>query len=349
MMLVTTSLPVAITTEDQLDDALTIPSPALVEFMRRLDGDFAILGIAGKMGATLGGAAVRAIRQAAVKKTVYGVARFSDPASRARIAGLGIEAIAADLLDPSAVAALPRVANVVFMAGRKFGTEEGAALTWAINALVPAHVAAHFASSRIVAFSTGCVYPLVAATGSGCAENHPPAPVGEYAQSCLGRERIFEHFSRVRGTPVCLIRLNYAIDLRYGVLHDIARRIWAEAPVDLTVPCFNAIWQGDAAHHALLALERCASPPAIINVTGRERIGVRQVARELARHMSKSVAFTGDDGPVAYLSDAGRAARLFGPPRVPLACMIRWTAEWVMSGGRSLELPTHFEINSGRF
>ncbi|UCH36768.1 MAG: NAD(P)-dependent oxidoreductase [Armatimonadota bacterium] len=317
--------------------------------MRRLDGDIMVLGIGGKIGHTLGGAAVRAINQAGVKKSVHGVDSFPEPGARERIEGLGVVPMTCDLLDPVAVAKLPRADNIIFMAGRKFGTSGDEELTWAINALVPAHVAAHFTASRVVAFSTGCVYPFVAPETGGSVESDAPAPVGEYAQSCLARERVFEYYSKKNGTPVCLFRLNYAIDLRYGVIHDIARRVWQGEPVDLTVGCFNCIWQGDAANQALLCLELCASPAAAINITGPETVSVRSVAEECARIMGKPVTFTGEEGATAYLSNAAKAAALFGPPRVPLAHMIRWTAEWIVAGGRSYDKPTHFEVTTGKY
>lgn len=345
----TAPMPASISGEDELDRFLSAPSDALVDLMRRLEGDLIILGVGGKIGPTLGAMAVRAIEQAGVKKEVYGVDSFPVPDVSEQIERLGIIPITCDLLDPAAVAELPRVPNVVFMAGRKFGTQGDEELTWAVNALIPAYVAAHFAASRIVVFSTGCVYPLVPAASGGCTEDEPPAPVGEYAQSCLGRERVFQYFSNARRTPVCLIRLNYAIDLRYGVLHDIARRVWAEEPVDLAVPSFNAIWQGDAANQALLALEHCHSPANIINITGLEAVSVKWVAQEFARLMGKRLSFCGEEGEVAYLSNAAKAAELFGHPRVPLPKMIQWTAQWIMAGGRSYDKPTHFEVTTGRF
>jgi len=343
------SLPDSITTEEQLDELLSTPAEALIELMRRLDGDLLILGIGGKIGHSVGAAAVRAIQQAGAKKTVYGVDSFPAPGGRDLIERLGITPITCDLLDRAAVAKLPRVDNVIFMAGRKFGTTEEEELTWAINALVPANAADHFTRSRTVVFSTGCVYPFVAPETGGCTEDEPPAPIGEYAQSCLARERVFQYYSKANGTPVCLFRLNYSIDLRYGVLHDIARPVWAGEAVDVTVPCFNAIWQGDVANQALLSLELCESPASVMNVTGPGMISVRQVAEEFGRLMNKPVMFCGEEGPVAYLASAAKAAARFGYPRVPLAHMVRWTAQWIMAGGRSLGKPTHFEVSTGRY
>ncbi len=341
--------PDVVRTEAELDTLLGRPYPELVDLMRRLDGDIVILGIAGKMGRSLGAAAVSAIRAAGMPWKVYGVSRFSDTDATAALESEGITPLRCDLLDRSTVKTLPRVRNVVFMAGRKFGTAGEETLTWAMNTLVPAHVCEHYAASRIVAFSTGCVYPVIPTSRAGCTETDPPDPVGEYAQSCLGRERIFGYFSRTWDTPVCLIRLNYALDLRYGILHDLARAIWEGRPVDRTVDQFNAIWQGDANNQALLALELCASPPAVLNVTGPETASVTETARTLGELLGKPVTFAGKPGPTAYLNNAARAHRLFGPPRVPLAQVVRWTAQWIKQGGRSLNKPTHFEVADGKY
>ena len=335
--------------EADLDRRLASPSAPLVDFVRRLDGDLMVLGIAGKMGVSLGELAANALRVAGVCRKVYGVSRFSDAAVPQRLEAAGIVPLSCDLLDRTAVAALPRVVNVIFLAGRKFGTEGSQELTWAMNTLVPACVAEHFRGSRIVALSTGCVYPLAPAEGPGCDESVPPAPVGEYAQSCLGRERVFEYFSRRDGTPVALIRLNYANDLRYGVLRDVAEAVWQGRPVDRRVPTFNCIWQGDANHWILRALDLCRTPPDVLNLTGPETLQVTEVAREFGRLLERPVQFAGEPGPTAYLNDAGRALRLFGEPTVPAAELIRWTAAWVAAGGRSLNKPTHFEVANGRF
>lgn len=342
------SIPDLIESESQLDALLAEPTKALTQLMRTLTGDIMILGVAGKMGVSLAHLAVAAIAQGGVDKNVYGVARFSNEAARRRLDFVGVKTITCDLLDRSAVAVLPQVQNVLFMAGRKFGTAGAQSLTWAMNTMVPANVVEHFRSSKIVAFSTGCVYPL---TRMDAAPNETvaPAPIGEYAQSCLGRERVFEYGSEAFSTPVCVYRLNYAIDLRYGVLHDIAQNVWHERPVDNSVEAFNVIWQGDANHQALLSLEQCTSPASVLNVTGPETLRTEDVGRQLGELMNKSVTFSATPGNLSYLSNSTKATALFGKPRVTAEQLIRWQAHWVMTGGRSLNKPTHFEVNNGDF
>ena len=336
-------------TGEEIDALMARPYPEVVEMMRRMEGDIAILGVAGKMGIALGAVCVAASRAAGVGRTVFGVSRFSSAAALDAVARAGMVPLRCDLLDQSAVAALPRAPHVIFMAGRKFGTLGGEDQTWAINVLTPARVCEHFRYSRIAAFSTGCVYPLVPADSSGCTEATPPAPMGEYAQSCLGRERVFEYFARANGTPVSLLRLNYALDLRYGVLHDLATTIWQEKPVSRTVPCFNALWQGDAVNLAILALDAAAAPSVVLNLTGPEKLSVTEVAEKLGELLGKPVVFDGAPGPAAYLNDASRLINRYGPPRVPVARVLEWTAHWVRNGGLSYGKPTHFEIANGTF
>jgi len=247
------------------------------------------------------------------------------------------------------VAALPAVPNIVFMAGRKFGTSSSLEKTWAINTLVPANVAEHFRNSRIVVYSTGCVYPLVPVTSRGSRETDQPGPVGEYSQSTLARERIFEHYSLANKTPVCLIRLNYAIDLRYGVLRDIGDTVYGGLPVDVTMGYVNIIWQGDAINQSLLCLERCSSPPEILNITGLETLSVRKLAHEFGSLFGLDITISGQESPTALLSDATRASGIFGRPVVTLEQMLQWTAEWIKSGGPSLNKPTHFQTRDGQF
>jgi nucleoside-diphosphate-sugar epimerase len=346
----TLELPDLIQTEEQLDDLLTIPSGALRDMMDRLEGDLIILGIGGKMGATIGRMALRAAAACGKIKKIIGVSRFSSPDVRHILDQAGIQTIACDLLDPQAIQDLPQVPNVIYMAGKKFGTSSDRPATWAANVAAPNHVAQHYQSSRIVVFSTGCVYPLVPVFSGGSVERDPPAPVGEYAQSCLGRERIFEFWSRQNNTPICLFRLNYAVDLRYGVLHDIALNVINNRPVDVTASHFNVIWQGDACARALLCLEHCNTPPQVLNITGPEILSVRQVAVQFGRFFNADPRFEGDDGMSRmYLSNTSRADALFGPPWVPAQKLIQWQAGWIAAGGRSLAKPTHFEVIDGNY
>ncbi|MDD5705869.1 MAG: NAD(P)-dependent oxidoreductase [Kiritimatiellae bacterium] len=342
-------LPTTISNEEALDDILSTPSPELIEMMKRLDGDLVVLGIAGKMGVNLGQMAIRAIGAAGVSKRVIGVARFSEAGSRAKLDKMGLETIVCDLADRAAVDALPGVKNVIFMAGRKFGTVGSEDETWAANTIVPANVAVRFKESRIVAYSTGCVYALIPPGSSGSLESDRPEPVGEYAQSALGRERVFQYFSKKDRTPVCLVRLNYANELRYGLLREIGERVYQGEPVDVSVPAVNVIWQGDAIAWSLLCLEQCAVPPAILNVTGPECASVRGIANEFAARFSRQALFSGQEGDAAYLSNATRAIELFGKPRVTLPTMLDWTADWIARGGRSLNKPTHFQTKDGKF
>lgn len=334
---------------EMLEELLAVPPEALVEAVKRLDGDIMILGIAGKMGVSMGRLAMNAIREAGVKKKVIGVSRFSNADDRAKLEEWGIETLPCDLLERAQVDALPKVKNVVFMAGRKFGTEGSEALTWAMSTLAPSYAAEHFRESRIVAFSTGCVYPLATVGQGGCTEEVVPAPVGDYSQSCLGRERIFDYASRKFGTKLLLFRLNYAVDLRYGVLHDIGRSIWEGREVDNSVNHFNVIWQGDANANALRALELCENPGAILNVTGPETASVEQVALRMGRLMEKDVRFKGTPGQLQYLNNSAKMCRIFGYPRVSLEQLILWQADWIRNGGVSIGKPTHFEVSNGKF
>ncbi len=343
------NLPETIETEVDLDALMAQPYPETVELMRRLDGDIAILGVGGKMGPSLARLAVNACREAGIAKRVIGVARFSDPSQRELLEKYGVETVVCDLSDIDAVRRLPKVKNVLYLAGRKFGTTGSEAQTWIQNVVVPANVAQTFADSRIVAFSTGCVYPLLGPESGGSRESDAPAPVGEYANSCLGRERVFENYSREKGTPVLIYRLNYAIDLRYGVLADIAQRVAAGEPVDLTVGSANCLWQGDANNRALLSLELAASPAAALNITGPETLSVRELAGEFGRLLGREVTFTGTEGGKCYLSNAARSVELWGAPRVSVDRMIQWTAAWIQRGGRNLGKPTHFTVTDGQF
>jgi nucleoside-diphosphate-sugar epimerase len=334
-----------------LETFMSAPTERVIELVRGIEGDIAILGVAGKVGVTLGMMAARAVEAAGAGKRVYGISRFSDPADRRKLDSAGVSTIACDLLDRASVDALPDAANVLFLAGRKFGTTGALDLTWATNAIAPANVAERYSSSRIVAYSTGCVYALSTAATGGPTERDPPAPIGEYAQSALARERLFEYHSRAKGTRVCLFRLNYAIDLRYGVLHDIARRVFEGRPVDLSVGSFNCIWQGDVIERTLLSLPLCSSPPAAINVTGPETASVRWAAGEFGQRFGREPLFAGEErcDSRGYLANAARSFALFGYPSVTLAEMIDMTAEWIAAGGSSLGKPTHFESTDGKY
>ncbi|MEZ0308256.1 MAG: NAD-dependent epimerase/dehydratase family protein [Ramlibacter sp.] len=328
-----------------LEEVMTQPSTALVTDLERAPGDIMVLGVGGKMGPTL----ARMARRAAPTRRVIGVARFSQRGLQEELQQHGIECIEADLLSREALARLPEAPNIIFMAGRKFGSTGSEWLTWAMNAHVPALVAERFATSRMVAFSTACVYPFVSTTGDGAAEEVPPtAPSGEYANSCVARERMFEHFSHLHNTPGRLIRLSYAIDMRYGVLHDVAQKVLQRQPIDLAMGYANIIWQGDANDWTLRALAHCASPTAPLNVSG-PKISIRAVAASLGERLGIEPVFTGQEAPTAWLIDCKRAFELFGPPSVNLDQMLDWTADWVQRGGDSLGKPTHYEARDGKY
>ena len=345
MLLTGDTLPETISDIAALDDLLCRPSQALIDDLEKVDGDIMILGVAGKMGPTLAGLAKAALPG----RRVIGVARFSDADARAWLEARGVETIACDLLDETAIEALPKVQNIVFMAGRKFGAEGDLSLTWAMNAHVPALVAQAFCRSRIVAFSTGCVYPFVPVNGKGADENLAPNPPGEYAQSCVGRERMFEYFSRKFSTPGRLFRLNYAIDMRYGVLHDIASKILSRKPIDVSLGHVNFIWQGDASSQALRCLAHCDTPTSPINVSGHEILAVRDLAAGLGARLGREPIIVGKEEPTAWLTDTSQAVKLFGLPVVDTEQLIKWTADWVARAMPSLGKPTKYEVRDGRY
>ena len=345
MLLTRDNLPETIRDIAALDEILCRPSQALIDDLRKADGDIMILGVGGKMGPTLAGLAKAAVPD----RRVIGVARFSEPGVKQWLEAHGIETINCDLLDETAIGALPKAPNIIFMAGRKFGAEGNLALTWAMNAHVPALVAQAFPASKIVAFSTGCVYPFVPVDGKGSDETMPPNPPGEYAQSCVGRERMFEYFSERFRTPGRLFRLNYSIEMRYGVLHDIASKVLSGKPIDVSLGHVNFIWQGDAAAQALRCLGHCDTPTSPINVSGHEILAVRDLAAEFGKLFGKAPVITGKEEPTAWLTDTSQAVKLFGLPIVDTARLVRWTADWVLRAMPSLNKPTKYEVRDGRY
>lgn len=340
---------IRIDSDEQLNSLLTQPSEADVAFARRLRGDTMVLGAGGKMGPTLAQRLLRALRSADRKSRVIAVSRFQSSDSARELVEAGVETIACDLLDADSFQALPRVENVLFLAGRKFGSAGDPEVTWAMNTVVPAQVAQHFRDSSIVAFSTGNVYPFVSPERAGCIESDVPAPLGEYAQSCLGRERIFEFYSKKFKTPCLIFRLNYALDLRYGVLVDIARQVYEGRPVDLSVPAVNVLWQGDANSYAMRSLELCESPARILNVTGPETVQVLSAAEFFARRFQRELRVKGESKGLALLSNAGACHTALGYPSVSAGELMEAVADWVESGGASLNKATKFQVMDGRF
>ena len=342
-------LPDRIRDVEHLEDVLSLPSPSLVEALSELGGDVLILGAAGKMGPTLGAMARRALDAAGSPGRVIAVSRFSSADGEAWFHRHGVETVRADLLDPAQLDALPSASNVIFMAGMKFGSTGNEPLTWAMNSLLPAMVARRYRGSRIVAFSTGNIYGLSPVARGGSCECDAPEPLGDYAMSCLGRERMFEHFSRADGTPVTLFRLNYATEMRYGVLVDIAHKVWCAEPVDVTMGVLNAVWQGDACAMALRSLSVASSPALALNCAGPEILSVRRIAEQVGEMMGKPVTFEGCEATTAGISNGQLGHRLFGYPVVPVQQMLLWIADWVSRGGASLGKPTHFEVRDGKF
>ncbi len=348
-MTLATSLPERIESVEQLDDLLSDPSPALVETLSKTRGDVAVLGVGGKMGPSLARMVARALAVAGNRRRVYGVARFTRPELRAELETAGVTPVTCDLLRPDQVDGLPDADTVIAMTGLKFGTRDNASQTWATNCLVPGYICRRYGRARMVAFSTGNVYPYRSVIEGGSREDQGLAPVGEYAASAVGRERVFEYFSREMAVPVVLIRLNYAQECRYGVLVDIARRVHSVEPIDVTTGAFNVIWQGDANDFALRAIDLASVPARPLNVTGPETVGVRAVAHSLGERLGRAPVIVGSESPDALLGNASECFRQFGYPRVPLNRMLDWVADWV---GRDMPLwdkPTHFETRDGRY
>lgn len=338
-----------ITTEAQLEELLSTPTAGDIEDLASLDGPLLILGAAGKMGPSLARRARRAFDAAGNKAAVIAVSRFSNPESRALFESWGIQTIPCELLSPGALDGLPDAPNVVFMAARKFGSSGNPSLTWAINTFLPGLVARRYAKARIAVFSSGNVYPLVPVGCGGATEETPCDPIGEYAQSVLGRERMFEYGSLEHGTLVSILRLNYAVEPRYGVLVDIARKVYEGRPVSLAMGHANVIWQGDANSITLRSLLRASSPPFILNLTGPETLRVRDIAAEFGRRFSREPILEGTEQPTALLNNAALCRQLYGPPSLSIPDLMDLIADWIEHGGRSLNKPTHFEQREGKF
>jgi nucleoside-diphosphate-sugar epimerase len=341
--------PEPIRTTEELEELLSRPTESVIEQFGRREGDVILLGAGGKIGPSLTRMAWRACQAAGVKRTVYAVSRFSDRRVQSSLEGVGVRTLACDLLDRTAVQNLPDAADVLYLPGMKFGSSDQVARTWAMNTYLPALICERYQRSRIVAFSTGNIYGLTPVAGGGSQETDTPQPLGEYAITCLGRERMFEYFSDRQKTPVTLVRLNYACELRYGVLVDLARRIQAGEAIPLDMGYFNVIWQADSNAAALQSFRHAASPPFVVNISGADRLSVREVATQLGQRLGKSVRFTGAETATALLSQTTTAQRLFGPPTVGIHQMIDWVADWVARGGEHYGKPTHFEVRDGSF
>lgn len=332
-----------------LEQELYKPSTELLADISDLEGDIIFLGVGGKMGPSMARLARLAADTAGIKKRIIGVSRFSDQQARAQLEAEGIETISADLLNEADLAALPDAANVMYLAGTKFGTTGKEAFTWAMNAYLPGRVAEKYKNSRIVAFSTGNVYPYTNISSGGASEDVVPEPIGEYGQSCLGRERVFQYFSEKYSIPTLIYRLNYAIDLRYGVILEIAKSVIEGRPIDLTTGNVNVIWQGDANEIALRCFKHCNVPAKLLNVTGPETVSIQWLAQQIGNLVDKKPVFINEVQPTALLSNASECHRLFGYPRVTLKQMIENTVAWLQRGGATINKPTHFQERKGQY
>lgn len=335
--------------EEELEDALAMPTPEVVEMVKELEGDIIFLGVAGKMGVSMARMAKKACEKAGIKKRIIGVSRFTSEAQRLLLEESGIDTIKGDLIDQQFINSLPDVKNVFYLAGMKFGTSGNESVTWAMNSYLPGLVADKYKNSKIVAFSTGCVYPHVSYKNGGSKESEMPQPIGEYAQSCLGRERLFEFGSIKNQTPVSLIRLFYAVEMRYGVLVDIATKVFNDEPVDVTMGYANVIWQADANAMILQTINHCKSPAKPLNITGPELVSIREVALKFGELMNKDVTLKGTEEDTALLGNAELSFQLLGKPRVSLDQIIEWTAKWVEGNNKLLGKPTHFESRDGKY
>jgi nucleoside-diphosphate-sugar epimerase len=331
--------------ERGLEGILSQPSEATKKVLASISGDVAVLGAGGKMGPTL----AMMLKKAAPGKKIYAVSRFSDRALKARIREAGIETIHADLLDDSAYTHLPNVENVFYLIGMKFGVTGKQPLTWALNSFVPGLVAQHYKNSRIVVFSTGNVYPLVDVDSGGAQEDTAPDPVGEYAQSCLGRERMFQHFSGLYDTPATIVRLNYANEPRYGIIVDLTSKILNDEAIDLTMGAVNLIWQRDANDYIIRSISLAKSPPAILNVTGPQTVSIRALAEQIGTELNKAPRFVSNEAKSALLSNASYCCETFGYPQMTVAQMVPHIVQWVVSGKKVLNKPTKYETRDGKF
>ena len=334
----------------ELDEILSAPTAGVLDVLRSVPGDIIVLGAGGKMGPTLAMMVRRGLDAIGEgSRRVVAVSRFASGTTAESLRQAGVETNSCDLMDRAAVQRLPDAPNVICLVGQKFGTREAPELTWVTNTLVPAIVGERFAQSRIVALSTGCVYPMVSTNGPGSAENDPLGPPGEYANSCVGRERVFRHFSLKYDTPMVFVRLCYSIDLRYGVLLDLAQQVFHRQPIDISMGATHVIWQGDANARVIQCLARAAVPPVSVNVTGLDRLSIRTLAIRLGELLDRDVHFTGHEASTAWLWDAGRSYDWFGRPTVSIDEMLDVTANWVLRGGETLNRPTHFEVRDGQF
>lgn len=337
-------------TIQHIEDLMNTPSLELIEDVKKIEGDIIILGVSGKIGYNLSILLTKALKQAGKNNKVIGVARFSDGVkTRAKFDALGMETIICDFLDDASLKSLPQAENVIFMAGYKFGSSGNEDYTWAINSYLPGKVAEHFSQSRIVAFSTGCVYPLVDLASAAPSEEDEVGAIGEYAQSCLGRERIFEYFAKKNDTPTLIFRLNYAIDVRYGVLLELAKTIYNDEPIDLTMGQVNVIWQPDVSEAAIRSLLHTTVPANMLNITGPETLSVKWISERMGEKMGKEVQFESKEAPTALLNNASKSHELFGYPKTTIREMIDIICEWVMLGGDMVDKPTHFQEREGRY
>ncbi len=341
--------PIYFKNEDELEEAISRPTKEVVKMMSEIDGDILFLGVAGKIGVSLARMAKRACLESGITKRIIGVSRFSSEKQREYLEESGIETIKGDLVDQEFINSLPGVKNVFFLAGMKFGTEGNEAYTWAMNSFLPGLVVQKFKQSRIVAFSTGCVYPLVDVSSGGSVEDDRAEPIGEYAQSCLGRERIFEYGSLANNTPIALIRLFYSVEMRYGLLVDIGLNVYNELPIDLTMGYVNVIWQGDANSMILQSLQYCESPAKPINISGQEILSVRETAEKFGKLMNKKVNFIGKEAETALLGNGKLSYGLMGEPKTHANKIIEWTSNWIQSENVVLGKPTHYEVRDGNY